>query len=261
MQNYHTHTFRCKHAEGDVIDYARKAVEEKISVLGISDHTALPDDRWVGMRMAYAELADYIEAIEFARSEYPELTILKGMECEWTPQYHAFFRDELLGEYDFDYLILGCHYFSYNGAFVSSHSGIHSPRRLKAYAEFLISSMQSGLFDFVAHPDLFGLTYLSWDENATAASRDILSAAEQLNLPLEINGYGLCEKIISTPNGPRPAYPWLPFWRLAREYDVTVVVNSDAHHPEHVNNCLAEGRRLVENLGLKMADLNHLHRR
>lgn len=43
------------------------------------------------MRMAYAELADYIEAIEFARSEYPELTILKGMECEWTPQYHAFF--------------------------------------------------------------------------------------------------------------------------------------------------------------------------
>ncbi len=261
MKNYHTHTFRCKHAEGDVIDYVRQAVAAGMSVLGMSDHTALPDDRWLRMRMAYSELPDYIEAINLARREYPELTILKGMECEWTPEYHAFFRDELLGEHDFDYLVLGCHYFPYNGTFISGHDDVVNARRLKAYAEFIISSMESGLFDFVAHPDLFGLSYLGWDENAAAASRDILGAAEKLRLPLEINGYGLCQRIINTPDGSRPAYPWLPFWRLAREYDIAVVVNSDAHHPAQVNSCLAEGRRFVDKLGLKLADLDYLHRR
>src|SRR5690554_6113258 len=107
LKNYHTHTFRCNHAEGDVVDYAKKAVEKGFSLLGMADHTPLPDDRWLSMRMAYAELPDYVQAIEHAREQYPELTILKGMECEWTKEYHNFFAEELLGKYEFDYLILG----------------------------------------------------------------------------------------------------------------------------------------------------------
>ena len=27
QRNYHTHTYRCKHATGDVIDYAKAAIE------------------------------------------------------------------------------------------------------------------------------------------------------------------------------------------------------------------------------------------
>ena len=46
MRDYHTHTFRCKHAQGDVEDYAKYAVEYGIDVLGVSDHTALPDN-WI----------------------------------------------------------------------------------------------------------------------------------------------------------------------------------------------------------------------
>ena len=45
-KNYHTHTYRCQHASGDVEDYCEAAVEQGLQVLGISDHTALPDDRW-----------------------------------------------------------------------------------------------------------------------------------------------------------------------------------------------------------------------
>lgn len=261
LKNYHTHTFRCKHAEGDVIDYAQGAKEKGISVLGISDHTALPDDRWLGMRMASGELPSYVQAIERAQAHYPELTILKGMECEWSPDYHPFFEDVLLGEYDFDYLILGCHFFPYGGSFLSSHSGIYNEKRLVAYTDYLIESMESGLFAFVAHPDLFGLTYLSWDANTVAASRDILSAAQELRLPLEINGYGLMKKIIETPQGVRSAYPWIGFWELARDYDITVVVNSDAHSPQALDLGLGVGLHLVETLGLRLADLDYLQRR
>ena len=261
MRNYHTHTFRCKHADGDVIDYAREAQKRGLSVLGMTDHTALPDDKWLGMRMAYSELVDYIEAIEQAQAEFPDLEILKGMECEWMPEYHAYFRDELLGEHEFDYLILGCHFFPYKGEWLSSHYQLTDADRLRSYTDFLITSMESGLFAFTAHPDLFGLSYLCWDENTVAASRDILSAAEELGMILEFNGYGLSKRIIDTPQGVRVAYPWQPFWEMAVDYDISVVVNSDSHSPEGVAFSVAEGMEKVKELGLKLADLDHLNRR
>ena len=67
VKNYHTHTWRCKHASGDVDDYCRAAVEQGLSVLGLSDHAALPDDRWPGVRMNFDELSSYCHAIDVAR--------------------------------------------------------------------------------------------------------------------------------------------------------------------------------------------------
>lgn len=261
MKNYHTHTFRCNHAQGDIIDYAKSASRKGFVLLGMTDHTALPDDRWLDMRMAYTELPDYVQAIEWARDQYPKLTILKGMECEWTKEYHNFFAEELLGEYEFDYLILGSHFFPYQGNYLSSHTQVGNPKKLVAYTNHLIDSMKSKLFTFVAHPDLFGLTYLNWDENTIAASRDILKAAEELQIPLEINGNGLATRIINTPQGVRTGYPWLNFWKLATEYKITAIVNSDAHCPEDVDQGIKEGLAIVEKLGLELANLDYLDRR
>lgn len=261
MKNYHTHTFRCKHAEGDVIDYAQAAIKKGLDVLGITDHTPLPDERWLSMRMGSDELPGYVKAIELAQEKHEELTILKGMECEWAPEYNNFFSEKLLGEYNFDYLILGAHFFPYQGNFLSSHSGVYNTERLLAYTNYLIKSMESGLFAFVAHPDLFGLSYLTWDENTISASRDILNAAQSLQIPLEINGYGLCKRIIETPSGSRSAYPWINFWELAREYEIEVVVNSDAHQPDHVDLGLKSGLELTQNLGLQLANFDYLERR
>ena len=108
---------------------------------------------------------------------------------------------------------------------------------------------------------IFGLSYLCWDENTVAASRDILSAAEELGMILEFNGYGLSKRIIDTPQGVRVAYPWQPFWEMAVDYDISVVVNSDSHSPEGVAFGVAEGMEKVKELGLKLADLDHLNRR
>ena len=183
------------------------------------------------------------------------------MECEWAPEYHNFFDEVLIGEYSFDYLILGCHFFPFQGSWLSSHVDIVSPRRLLAYTKFLIESMQSGLFAFVAHPDLFGLSYLEWDENTKAASREILSAAQELNLPLEINGHGLANRKVRTKQGERTAYPWLPFWELAIDYDVKIVVNSDAHYPDNVDQGILKGQGMAKSLGLSLASMEYLEGR
>ena len=261
MKNYHTHTFRCKHADGDVLDYAQAALNKGFTLLGITDHTPLPDDRWLHLRMAVSELPAYAGVIDQAQEKNPDLTILKGAECEWAPEYHSFFREVLLGEYGFDYLILGCHFFPFQGSWISSHGNLADPRRLVAYTNYLVESMQSGLFAFVAHPDLFGLSYAEWDKNTVTASREILQAAEDLDLPLEINGYGMTKRVIETSQGVRTAYPWRSFWELAREYHVKVVVNSDAHRPDYVDLGFQEGHKMVKDLGLTLANLDYLEGR
>ena len=257
-KNYHTHTWRCKHASQDVSAYCQAAVNCGLTVLGISDHTALPDNRWPNIRMDIDELPLYCEAIDQAVKDFPQLKVLKSAECEYATEYDSFFRDKLLSELEFDYLVGAAHFFPMDGDWRSSYGGADSLKSLRAYSKYFIQSMESGLFAFMAHPDLFGNSYLTWDDNTIAASHDIFTAAAELKVPLEINGYGLRKPKIDTPEGVRCMYPWLPFWEMASDYDILYIVNSDAHHPDDVNANLEEANSIGQQNGLTMADLSHL---
>ncbi len=255
--NYHTHTYRCKHASGDVEDYARAAHEGGATVLGMSDHTALPDDQWPDVRMSYAELDDYEQAIADAQAAVPELRILKGMECEYTKEYHAFYQDELREQRQFDYLIGAAHYTPWNGEWLNSFGEIGSPSTLRAYTDYLCHTMATGLFDFIAHPDVFGACQDTWNEDVEACSRAILQAAADTQTPLEINGNGLRKAPKLTTDGFRQPYPWRPFWELATEYPIQVVCNSDAHHPHHVLASIDIASQWAAELNLEKADFSH----
>ena len=137
QRNYHTHTYRCQHATGDVIDYAKAAIDGGLTTLGMSDHAALPDNRWNNVRMSMPELDDYEEAIELARKECPDLTILKGMECEYVEEFHSYLEDELLGVRGFDYLIGAGHYTPFEGGWLNSFEELNKAAHLRAYASFL----------------------------------------------------------------------------------------------------------------------------
>ena len=220
-KDYHTHTYRCKHAEdpeADVVAYAAVAVQKGLQVLGVTDHTplpALPDERWGRIRMNLSELDSYDQAVEEARAAYPELTILKGMECEYIPEFTSFYREELFEKRNFDYLIAGNHYVPYDGGWVSVHYHLKSKEVLMAYADHMVAAIASGLFAFIAHPDLFGNSYEFWDEHAIECSKRILEAAAAYKVPLEINAYGFRKPPIKTKAGTRPLIPFLLFgnWR------------------------------------------------
>ncbi|MBI4978968.1 MAG: histidinol-phosphatase [Spirochaetes bacterium] len=256
LENYHTHTARCKHASGSVADYAKNAVKNGIAVLGISDHTPLPDGRWLNVRMHMDDLAGYIAEIRAAQKAHPGLIILTAVECEGFTEYNTFYRDTLLNEHHMDYLIGGNHYFRVNGTMsgVYDNAAMDLPA-LHAYADHVIATIASGLFAFVAHPDLFGYSYLNWDAETVAISRDIASAAASYRIPLEINGYGMRKPAVKSETGMRAPYPLEKFWEIAAAYDISVVANSDAHRPEDVAAGIAEGSALASRYGLRLADI------
>lgn len=259
-KNYHTHTYRCGHARGDVADYCRAAVEQGLEVLGISDHTPLPDGRWNRVRMGLDELPGYCRAIDEARANFPALRILKGMECEYDEPFANFYRDELLGRWSLDYLIGAVHYFpGADGAWYKSYGHIDDAAALRAYTKHCLATMRSGLFTFLAHPDVFGNCYPEWDAEAEACAKAILETAQDLRLPLELNAYGLRKPRVPSREGERAMYPWNPFWALAEDYDIRVVVNSDAHRPEDVGD-LAQAVQVARRYSLHFADFSYLER-
>ncbi len=258
MNNFHTHTWRCKHAEGKVKDYVDAALEsitvnpeQGLPVLGISDHTPLPDDRWLHVRMEMTELDAYLA--EFEEAESDNIILLKGLECEWDPLYRNFYEDELLGEKNLDYLIGSVHWFRNHGEW--EYLGeMRTAEHLREYSKIMTDTMATGLFSFIAHPDGFGAGYKKWDENAKSCAIDILTAAEELNIPLEINGYGLRKDKIPTPEGTRNVYPWLNFWELAGNYNIKAICNSDAHRPEDVHASIDECREIAIRYNIDLID-------
>ena len=130
---------------------------------------------------------------------------------------------------------------------------------LNSYTKYLCQIMESKLFSFIAHPDIFGSSYFDWNEDLESCSRDILRTAEETKIPLEINGNGLRKKPKKSSTGTRPPYPWLPFWELATEFNIKVVCNSDCHNPNEVISGISENLLLADKLGLKLADLSYLH--
>ena len=252
--NLHTHTRLCRHARGEPADYCRAARRAGFAYLGFSDHTPLPGDMWKGVRMAMAELPLYLEWLDRARAEFADLRILRGMECEYLPQFRSLLADRLLGELALDYLIGAVHPFPHRGEWCYTLGGVDGGAALRSYADHYIATMEAGLFAFMAHPDMFGHSYLEWDGEAEACSRAMLAAAADLGMPLEINAYGYLKPLVPDPDGLRPPYPWRPFWELAGEYGIQVLVNSDAHDPDQVLGAMARGFALGRECGLEFVD-------
>jgi histidinol-phosphatase (PHP family) len=261
MQEFHTHTFRCKHAEGDIADLAAAASRNGYSTLGVTDHTPFPDDHDLEVRMSVKDLDGYVQAFQTAKAAHPELRLLLGMECEYFRDYMNFYQEELLGKWNFDYLILGQHLFFSGERLVCFWRGDAEGTKaeLKGYTESLVKGIESGVFRIVAHPDFFGGFYNPWDAEAKACSRYILEAAQACRIPLEINGNGFRKGKIDAGGVSRYPYPLEPFWELAAQYDISVLVNSDAHHPDQVAP-VEDGWKLVERCHLKVADMSELCR-
>lgn len=222
--------------------------------VGIADHTPFPDRRWSDVRMDLGQLDRHVAAVAAARAAHPQARVLLGMECEDVPEWRAWFADELVGRCGCTYLIGSCHYIDEYGHWSSSFAGLDEPRRLEAYVQGCIAVIESGIYAFLAHPDLFGLSNELWTRDCAAAARDICTAAAARGLPLELNANGLRK---GSPWG-RPGYPWRPFWEVAAAQGVRVVLSSDAHRPEEALHGFSELEALRRELGLQEAVLPFL---
>lgn len=235
LTNYHTHHDRCKHAKGDVEAYIKEAVQQNYAEIGMSCHTPHKNFPQMGTRrMDYSELATYFEDIKRAQKKYPQIKVLKALECEYFPYIH----DEIAAlKEQTDYLILAQHYIEIDGKFRDAFH-FTKPEQLQVYAASIEEAMATKLFAFLAHPDVFMTLYPQWDAACEETTRRIARAALENDVMLEVNANGLRRGKQTYKDGVRYPYPSEKFWSIiANEFpQVKVIVNSDCHHPDYLND-------------------------
>lgn len=268
LTNYHTHTYLCKHAKGTIDEYIQKAISLGYTDIGFSDHCPFTPDL---ERLIYSKrmnmddyLNHYLPDLKAAKEKYKGIiNVHSAVEVEYFDEFKDFYPF-LIKEHD--YLVLGQHYFKYNGHYISIYSQLSS-QMLEIYCDTVIKALETGYFKILAHPDFFCWGYPFWDEICVEISKKIIDAAIKNNVILEINANGIrnCEKsfrYITIPekdeNNKKKeshswAYPNIEFFKLCAETDVLVMMNDDAHDPEHIHDeSTLKALELAEKLGINL---------
>lgn len=264
--NYHTHTYRCGHADMDYTDedYIKDYIKTGLKKVAFTDHAPQKNeiDKRPNVRMKYADRLEYLESINKLKQKYKDkIEIQSGYEVEYLPG-----EEENLLELknETDILILGQHYIyddEYNLKIIRfREKELFTEKEFLRYANYIEKAMEYKIVDIIAHPDLFILSSDGFREIQEKISNMICESAQKYNIPLEINlnriFYEMFFRDNPTNNLDEVLYPCKEFWEIASQYDIKVLYGLDVHHKNQISlfNKLVEiankkiGEKTIEKL-------------
>ena len=248
---FHTHTQRCGHGAKDTGDeeWVQNAIKGGIKKIAFSDHIPLPDgyNKTPKSRMDIAEVESYLISIRYLQEKYKgQIEIESGFEFEYSNRDLAHL-EELKSKTD--KMILGQHFVidddgrEYGIARGKGGKQI-SDEVLEMYSASIISAMDRGLPDVIAHPDLFMQARDNFGVKEEEITRAICRKAIEKGIPLEINFGKIASKVDSGMSiediKKKTPYPSPEFWKIVAEetrtakengQDLRVIYGKDAHFP------------------------------
>jgi len=247
LADYHTHTPLCRHARGEPVEFARRAAAIGLAEIGLSDHSPMPEDGFDDWRMLRSEFPIYLDKVEAAREAVPELPIRLGLEVDYLEGGEAWIG-ELTTMAPFDYLIGAVHYIAPgwdidNPKWIGRWTGEAEVAEIwDAYWRIYTRCIRSGLFDFVAHPDLPKKFGHRPPGDLRRYYEPAIAAAIASDTAIEINTAGWrkdCDE----------QYPARPFLELMCAAGVPLAISSDAHAPGEVGADFERAAQLALDVG------------
>ena len=252
INNYHTHTKYCGHAKGDVEDYVKEAVNLNMEELGISDHAPIPlnhgmtkeewEENYCYENMDINTFDNLLKEIDNLKSKY-NIKLYKGCESEYlynNDDWYKGLRSKL------DYMILGIHFFNGEGRVLDTYKDI-TYKNVDCYYECAKRAIETGLFDYLAHPDLYLFDYKSingkneFDDKAKEICLKLIDLCVKHDIYFEINTNGL-KYSKDKNNRDLWLYPNIEFFKVVKEYmdknpnKLKLIIGSDAHEPKALRN-------------------------
>ncbi|MCH5333125.1 MAG: histidinol-phosphatase [Agathobacter sp.] len=225
--NYHTHTWRCRHASGSEREYIEAAIRMGIEELGFSDHVPCPfrNGYVSGIRMKMEQAAEYVDTIRRLGAEYrDQIRLYVGFEAEYCREFH---EDQMymFRMLDCDYLILGQHYLGSEETGPYTGTPTDDGERIREYVDTVIEGMKTGDFLYLAHPDV--MNYRGLDSVYEWEMTRLCRAMKEMAVPLELNMLGASEG---------RHYPAERFWKIAGEAGCRAIIGVDAHSVDQIEN-------------------------
>ena len=250
LEDWHSHNSLCRHAEGSIEDYIKKAIELKLDLIGISDHfpyeylensfVSISEIPYQEYAMRLDEVDSYISSIEKLKIEYDhQIQIRIAFEVDFFRSQESFLNLQFEKRLnDLDYILGSVHIlhgksklFAFDDRrFLSMYNEYDSIDKI--YLEYyhkLQDMITSEEFDFdvVSHFDL------PKKYNKRAIDKELvmdeviktLELVKKRDLTIEINTGGLRKEI-------KEQYPSFEIIKKIYELDIPILLGSDAHKPD-----------------------------
>ena len=266
LTNYHSHCSFCD-GRAPFEEFVKEAITQGFYSYGVSSHAPLPfPTQWT---MEWEQMEAYLDEFKNLRSKYAdEIELYVGLEIDYlneesNPSVARF------TELPLDYRIGSVHLL-YDAAGevvdidcspavfkerVDRHFNGDVLGVVRMYFDRLFRMVELGGFDVLGHADKMhynascyhpGLLDEPWYE---ALMKDYFSLVASRGYLVEINTKAY--------DSLGTFYPNSRYWELMKEYQIKVLVNSDAHYPERINAGRMEALRLLQAKGF--ATVAELH--
>jgi histidinol-phosphatase (PHP family) len=171
-----------------------------------------------------------------------------GIEADYFSPGEEQATKELLTQYPFDYVYGSVH-------FIDAWA-FDDPRNMHRWQEFGVDAVyeryfeqlqhasQSGLFDIIAHTDLTKKFEQRPTKDMTTLIENTIRSYKESGVTVEINTAGLRKPV-------QEIYPALHIIQLLKDYDIPIVLGSDAHAPEEIGQDFALAQKVVKECGYK----------
>lgn len=234
--NYHTHTYRCGHADNLMTDedFIKELIAKNFKKVAFTDHCPDKDgiDKRHFMRMDYSQKQEYLDSIKQLKEKYYNvIDIETGFEVEYLPGQEQNLLDL---KSEVDKVVLGQHYiYSEDNKTLKifRHHDFNGDDLIR-YANYIDMAMKNSIPDIIVHPDLYMLGRNSFGSTEATVAHMICKSSEKYNIPLEIN---LTEAFLYlTGRKNKISYPSKEFWEIASQYNIKVLYGIDAHFKEQI---------------------------
>jgi histidinol-phosphatase (PHP family) len=260
--NYHTHTHFCDGKENMRL-FVEKAAELQFNHLGFSPHAPISDE--YDFTLTETDIPAYLKEVELFQKQYPQLQILKGMECDYIPNITKDFL-YYKNQYGLDYIIGGVHLVKVPNS--DEVWFIDGPKREtydKGIAHFFNNNIQKAVscfweqtfemietqkFDVIAHFDKIKMHNQErfFKENEDWYIKLVNHAIELIiktNLIVEINSRGIYRMRC------KDFYPSDYILKQLAVAKVPMIISSDAHKAEELALYYEEAKAKLRGFGIE----------
>lgn len=264
LSNYHSH---CDFCDGRSMpeDFIKFALSHGFRAYGFSSHSPLPFETF--WNMSRSDMDEYLQEINRLKAKYDgEIEIYAGLEIDFLDErYNAsiqYFRDLPL-----DYRIGSIHFLPISdeliednmvcidGSFNDFRNSLEKyfngniRKLVKLYFDNTMKMVNVGSIDIVGHMDkiyMNGQKCSAFDFNSDwymGPFKNCLEAIRDAGIMVEVNTKNLNKK--------DELYPRAEHLKLIKDMNIPVLVNSDCHYPDLVNDGREKAFKILKSLGFK----------
>ncbi|MDO8671408.1 MAG: histidinol-phosphatase [Dehalococcoidia bacterium] len=258
--DYHIHPDFSLDGKGSIADYCRRALAIGMAEVCFTthyDHDPQRSENVVRVRGQLVPvksdwLDTYLEEIAAARQKFPALYIGAGLEIDYYPEMEEEIGRMLSGR-PFDFVLGAVHCLNHLPISRQAEAQVYFAGRsarevCRSYFRVASLAVQSGLFDCIAHLDLFkrfGRAYYgpSLSEAVGGLAEPVLEEIARRNIALELNTGGWRHSC-------RESYPGLDLLAMAFECGVSLItIGSDAHAVSQLASSIGKAVIIAEEAG------------